>query len=172
GFADAESGGLALDDPGPEDDVVAVEVGQGRELLVAAAFVADGGRLARPVDGHPGALAAQQRLGDVPGGAGQLAGAVEVGGEEVGVAGVQLPEDGEQGLVAQQHLPGRLDPQGAAGAAAVVEGLQDVVGEAVGGEPLPRVQLEDAADEAQPLVHEAAGDAVPADLLHGDPVGL
>ncbi|CAM5544969.1 hypothetical protein STENM223S_06639 [Streptomyces tendae] len=88
------------------------------------------------------------------------------------MAGVQLPEDRQQGLVAEQHLPGGLDPQGGAGAAAVVEGVQDVAGETVGGEPLPGIELEEAADEAQPVVDEAAGEPVPADLLHGDPVGL
>ncbi len=88
------------------------------------------------------------------------------------MARVQLPEDRQEGLVAEQHLPGGLDPQGAASTAAVVEGVQDVSGEAVRGQPLPGVELEAAADEPEPVVDEAPGERIPADLLHGDPVGV
>ncbi len=87
------------------------------------------------------------------------------------MAGVELPEDRQQRLVGEQHLPGRLDPAGGAGAAAVVEGVQDVRAEAVGRQPLPRVELEAAADEAQTAVDEAAREPVPADLFDGQRLG-
>lgn len=44
--------------------------------------------------------------------------------------------------------------------------------EAVGGQPLPRVELEAAADEPEPVVHEAAREPVPADALDGEGLGL
>lgn len=75
------------------------------------------------MEGDAGAFAAEEGLGDVAGGGGQFAGAVEVGGEEVGMTRVQLPEDGEEGLVAEEHLPGGLDPQCGPGAAAADVGV-------------------------------------------------
>lgn len=171
---DAEPGGLAPDHPRAQHHPVAREVGQGRQLLVAAGFVAEHLGAARLVDGDAGALTAEQRLGDVPRpvGSGHVTGAVEIGGEEVGVSRIQLPEDGQQRLVGEEHLPGGLDPAGASGASAVVQGVQHTRSEAVRGQPFPRVQLEAAADEAEPLVDEAAGELVPADPLDGQRLGV
>lgn len=44
--------------------------------------------------------------------------------------------------------------------------------EAVGRQPLPRVQLEAAADEAEPFVDEPPGQPVPADLFDGERLGV
>lgn len=54
----------------------------------------------------------------------------------------------------------------------MVVGAEDLRAELVRGQPLPRIELEAGADEAELLVHEPAGQAVPADLLDGERLGV
>lgn len=175
-FPDAEPRGLVLDDPGAQHDPVAVEVWQRGQLLVAARLVPYHHGASRLMDRDAGALTAEQRLGDIADATatatvpvpGQFARTVEIGGQQIRMTRIELPEDGQQRLVGKEHLPGGLDPAGGARAAAVVEGVQDMGAEAVGRQPLPRVELEAATDEAEPVVDEPPGQPVPADLFHGE----
>ena len=52
------------------------------------------------------------------------------------------------------------------------DGTAEAVAERFLHHQLPRVQLEAAADEAEPLVDEAAGELVPADPLDGQRLGV
>ena len=87
-------------------------------------------------------------------------GAVEVGFEEEFVVGVKLPEDGEDALVGEEHLPDGLDP------AHSLIGGQGVGAELLGEHGLPGVELEDRMHLILAGIEEGLGVIVPADLLH------
>ena len=129
--------------------------------VVGAGSGGDGGVVAD--EGDVGAFAGHQRLADV---VAHASGAVEVRFQQELVVGVELPEDGEDALVGEEHLPDRLDP---------ACGL--VGGEGVGAElllqhGLPGVELEDGEDGVVVEVHEGLLGVVPADVLHGELAGV
>ena len=84
----------------------------------------------------------------------------------------QLPQHGQQGLGAEQRLPGRLDPP----RRARLLPLDDVAAERLGQHLLPGVELEGVAQRLVVDVAVVAGLGVPADLghrvRHRDPAGL
>ncbi len=73
--------------------------------VVGAGGGDDGGVVADESD--VGAFAGHEGFADV---VAHVAGRVEVGFEEELVVGVELPEDGEDALVGEEHLPDGLDP--------------------------------------------------------------
>ncbi len=143
--------------------VPAGEVREGRVPLVDGALLAVGAgagvAAARRDQFDVGALPPEDRLAGV---GGQVARPVEVGREEIGVAGEELPEDRQDRLVGEDRLPGRLDPAGQA------EAVERARAEAIGDQPLPRVELEDREQRLAVRGDEAAAREVPADLLHGE----
>ena len=74
------------------------------------------------------------------------------------MAGKALPQQRQQHLVAEDHLPGRLDPGRGVG--------QHVRAELLAHHPFPRVELEQHLDRHLVGIGEAL--AVPADLRHGE----
>src|SRR3954447_21365266 len=166
GLADPEPGGLHVDGPDAQHGAVAVVVAEvgvllDDEALVAVALVGAAVGLVTVDDDHAvGALAREQRLLDV---AGELVLLVlEERGEQVRMVRVQAPEHREDALVGPQHLPDRLDPERLA--LLVAHSLQRGVGELLVDQPLPRVELEDAAHRA-PLGVDEADLGVQAHLL-------
>ncbi len=93
GFADAHAGGFLADDPAAEDGVVAVEIGEGEELLIDMSFGAifAAGLLRRgrrTSDLDIGAFAGEDGFADKIGEAVRF----EVGGQEPGAVGVEFPQ--------------------------------------------------------------------------------
>ena len=84
--------------------------------------------------------------------------------EQVGAVGEQLGEDDQDRLVAQDHLPGRLQPSG--------RRVGEVASERLPEHPFPRVKLEEDLDGALAEVGEGATSGVPADPLDGDGLRL
>src|SRR3954447_7069605 len=157
GLADAEPGRLHVDGPHAEHGAVAVVVAEvgvllDDEALLAVALVGTAIRLvAVDHDQAVGSLAREQRLAHV--GAELVLLVLEERGEEVRVAGEQAPEHRQDALVGPQHLPDRLDPQRLA--LLVAHPPQRLLGEVLVDDPLPRVELEDAAHDAVLGVDEA-----------------
>ena len=73
---------------------------------------------------------------------------------------VELPEDGEDALVGEEHLPDGLDPAGGG------VGVEGVGAELLGQHDLPGVQLEDGEHVVFVGVKEGLLGVVPADLVH------
>ena len=91
-----------------------------------------------------GALAAVHRLFDAgPGDSGAL----ERGRQQVRVVREHLPQDRQDRLVRQHHLPRRLDKGGAVG--------QQMLAEALAQHPFPRVELEQRLDRPLGEIGEA-----------------
>src|SRR4051795_11534297 len=149
GLADAQPGRLHVDGPHAQHGAVAVVVAEVGVLLVDEALLAVAlvgaavGLVAVDDDQRVRPLAGEQRLADVALEAVGLL-AVEVGRQEVRVAGVQPPEHREDALVGPQHLPDRLDPGRLA--LVVAHAVQRGLGELLVEHPLPRVELERGAD--------------------------
>ena len=80
--------------------------------------------------------------------------------EEELVVGVELPEDGEDAFVGEEHLPDGLDPAGA------LVGGEGVWAELFLEHGLPGVELEDGEHGVFVEVEEGLLRVVPADLLH------
>ena len=101
-------------------------------------------------DVHAFALAPETRLGD-----GRPVDVARIvrGGQQVRMAAVALPQQGQQRLVRQHLLPRRLDP--ARG------GMRQVHRERLHHQPLPRIQLEQGGDAGIGEVDEAV--VLPAD---------
>src|SRR5581483_2946189 len=171
GLADAQPGRGVADYPRPQRRAEAVEHRQRVEQLVdppasQALFAVHAAGLhlvARRHDRDVRALPAQPRLADV---LGQHPGLVEVGRQQVGVPGVELPQHREQGLVREQRLPQRLDPQRLGQAA------DGVLAEVVGEDPLPRVELHQRRDPGLGEVDEPVHRRLPPDVLDGQPDGV
>ena len=121
GFADAEAAGVLVDHPEAEDGValgVGLQVvgeddfgGEGLADLFAVVGTGggeDGGGVADERD--VGAFAGGEGFADV---VAHAVRPIEVGLEEKLVMGVELPEDGEDAFVGEEHLPDGLDPAGA-----------------------------------------------------------
>jgi hypothetical protein len=73
------------------------------------------------------------------------------------LVGVELPEDGQNALVGEHHLPDGLDP------VHQIFGFGDVGSELFAQDPLPRIELE--ATVNRPLVGRRKVPAVPANLV-------
>ncbi len=160
-LANAHPGGDSVDEPAPDDRVVALERRQLTERLVDEVGFADRVASARSIAHQGDALAfarVERLLGVLP----ETVRMTEVGRQQVRVVGEELPEDGEQPLAREHHVPGGLHPEH------VVLAFLEMHGEGVLGEVLPRIQLEDVPDGFLPEVDEALLARVPADVAHAE----
>ncbi len=82
------------------------------------------------------------------------------------MVGVELPEDGEDALVGEEHLPDGLDP------ADGLVGVDGVRAELLLEHGLPGVELEDGKDGVVVEIHEGLLGVVPADVLHRELSGV
>ena len=86
------------------------------------------------------------------------------------MAGVLIPERGEQQLIGEEHLPRRLDP--AVHGAVIGEEELVVACFAVGDQVFPGVELEEVSDGAAVGVFPALGVFVEDDFVDGNHVGF
>src|SRR6185369_1549797 len=164
-FPDADTGRFAADDPGADYRIVAVETGELDVPLVDMPLFAVGASGADPfppaADQDIPPLARQKRFPDVIPGQRPVARARL---QQVGVFRKHLPEDRQDSLVAQQHLPGRFDhPE---------PGLGQVGAELFPHQPFPGVELEQMTDRFIVKVDKPFGSLVPADLVDEEQPGL
>ena len=150
----ADAGRLIAHQPAADDDVGRVEPGRRVQgladvRLIAVAAFQHLGLPSLVHQSHVGALAREQRLAHI--GRAQrlvLRIALEIGFEQIGMAGVALPQQRQHALVAEQRLPRRLE-QAQAGAG---QRAAEVVLEQV----FQRVELEQRADDDVVGIGEAA----------------
>jgi hypothetical protein len=118
----------------------------------------DGGVVAD--EGDVGSFAGHEGFADVvaQGGRGGLV-FCEVGFEEEFVIGVELPEDGQDAFVGEEHLPDGLDPSGAG------VGVDGVGAELFLEHGLPGVELEDGEHGLFVGIEEELLVVVPANLV-------
>lgn len=160
-LANAHPGGDSVDEPAPDDRVVALERRQLTERLVDEVGFADRVASACSV-AHQGDALAFARVERLLGVLTEPVRMTEVGRQQVRMVREEFPEDGEQSLVGQHHVPGGFHPEH------VVLAFLEVRGEGVLGEVLPRIQLEDVPDGLFLEIDEALLACVPSDVAHAE----
>ena len=138
--------------------------GVGEEVIV---FGLDENVVVGGVDFYTVAFASEDGLANPVAHAAAVA---RVGGYEVRVAGVLIPERGEQQLIGEEHLPRRLNP--AVHGAVVGEEELVVACFAVGDQVFPGVELEEVGDAPSLCVFPALGVFVEDDFVDGNHVGF
>src|SRR5688500_1977031 len=160
GLTETDSCRFTADDPTANYRVIPVEARQfGGPLVDVALFTVVTSRLhgitkSTAVDPDVGALTREQRLPRVSPGQ-HLVGRLTVRFQQVGVTVIQLPENGQDALVRENHFPGRLDEQSAA--------ARDMPAKRLVDDPFPRVEFEQREDRLVFLTDENV--AVPTDLV-------